>query len=137
MKQPEAQLQGAVIAYLRAALPSRALAFAVPNGGKRDEREAARLKWQGVLPGVPDLLVLLDGRAFGIELKAARGRLSEAQCEVADRFAENGCPWTCARSLDDVERFLRANDVPLRASVSGWTSFGEAARRVVARAASP
>ncbi len=31
--------------------------FAIPNGGKRNIREAARLKQQGVKPGVPDLLV--------------------------------------------------------------------------------
>ncbi len=31
--------------------------FAIPNGGKRNLREAARLKQQGVKPGVPDILV--------------------------------------------------------------------------------
>ncbi len=118
MKQLEAQLQGAVIRYLREALPSRALAFAVPNGGSRDKREAARLKWQGVTPGIPDLLILLDGCVLGIELKTATGRLSDAQKDVSDRFAENGCPWTVARSLEDVERFLIAHNISLKARIA-------------------
>lgn len=31
--------------------------FHIPNGGRRDKREAASLKRQGVKPGVPDLFV--------------------------------------------------------------------------------
>jgi hypothetical protein len=116
--QPEAQLQGAVVAYLRLALPTRAIVFAVPNGGRRDKREAARLKWQGVLPGVPDLLTILDGRVYGVELKAPKGRLSDEQKAIADRFQDNECPWTCARSLEEVEGFFRAQGVPLKASVA-------------------
>jgi len=118
MRQDEARLQGAAVQYLRAALPSRAIVFAVPNGGSRDKREAARLKWQGVLAGVPDLLVILDGRTFGIEFKAPKGRLSKAQQDIADRFADNGIPWTVARSLDDVEAFLTGYQVRLGARLS-------------------
>jgi hypothetical protein len=33
----------------------RKVTFAIPNGGKRNIREAARLKAQGVTPGVPDI----------------------------------------------------------------------------------
>lgn len=117
VRQEEARLQGAVVQFLRTALPPRAIVFAVPNGGGRDKREAARLKWQGVLPGVPDLLTILDGRTFGIELKSAKGRLSDAQRDIADLFLENACPWICARTVAEVETFLRAHNVPLRASV--------------------
>ena len=31
--------------------------FAIPNGGSRDRREAARMTAQGVKPGVPDLFI--------------------------------------------------------------------------------
>jgi VRR-NUC domain len=118
MKQDEARLQGAAVEYLRTALPSRAIVFAVPNGGSRDKREAARLKWQGVLAGVPDVLVMLDGRTFGIEFKAPKGRLSTAQKDIADKFTANGIPWTVARSLDDVEAFLAGYQVQLGARLS-------------------
>jgi hypothetical protein len=34
--------------------------FAIPNGGKRNQREAARLKAQGVKPGVSDVFLPLS-----------------------------------------------------------------------------
>lgn len=52
--------------------PELATLFAIPNGGKRNPREAARLKAQGVKSGVPDVyLPLPSGRFHGlfIELK--------------------------------------------------------------------
>ena len=118
MKRLEDQLQGTVVAYLRQCLPTRAIVFAVPNGGYRNAREAARLKWQGVTPGVPDLLVMIDGRTFGIELKAPKGRLSDAQKAIGDKFTANGFPWTCARSLDEVEAFLQSYQVQLMGRVA-------------------
>lgn len=36
--------------------PELAYAFAIPNGGMRDKITAARLKAQGVRPGVPDTM---------------------------------------------------------------------------------
>lgn len=113
----EAQLQGSVVEFLRRALPFPGIVFHVANGGSRDKREAARLKWQGVLPGVPDLLVIYDGRVFGVELKSPKGQLSTEQAGMSETFAANGFAWTVARSLEQVERFLRAEAVPLKATV--------------------
>lgn len=57
------------------------LVFAIPNGGARNPIGAARLKAEGVLPGVPDLCVLLSGgRLLWVEMKRAKGgRISKAQ----------------------------------------------------------
>lgn len=57
---------------------------AVPNGGKRNPREAALLKAEGVQPGVPDWLCFAASRTFrglAIEFKSptGKGRLSDAQ----------------------------------------------------------
>jgi hypothetical protein len=56
----------------------------VPNGGKRNPREAALLKAEGVQPGVPDWLCFVatgDVRGLAIEFKSptGKGRLSESQ----------------------------------------------------------
>ena len=60
--------------YMRVVHPSAfRVAFHVPNGGKRDEITAAKLKREGVRPGVPDIHVALArGGYFGlwIEMKA-------------------------------------------------------------------
>lgn len=62
--------------------PMARLAFAVPNGGKRDHVTAARLKAEGVKPGVPDVCypVPLHGwHGLFIEMKKRNGTTSEAQ----------------------------------------------------------
>lgn len=67
--------------------------LAIPNGGKRDVREAARLKAEGVKAGVSDLLLPLrrDG-FFGLwlELKAPGNTPTEKQHEWLRRMARAG-----------------------------------------------
>lgn len=63
--------------------PELAMLFHIPNGGKRDAVTAAKLKAEGVKPGVPDLFLPVPrGKYHGlfIELKRqSSGRLSETQ----------------------------------------------------------
>lgn len=56
--------------------------FAVPNGGKRNAREAGRMKAEGVKAGVSDLLLPVARRGFHglwIEMKAPRPQGSRAE----------------------------------------------------------
>ena len=65
----------------------------VPNGGKRDAREAARLKAQGVLAGFPDLFLFVPAGGYHglmIEMKSPKGRLSPAQTMVLPRIENQG-----------------------------------------------
>lgn len=58
--------------------------FAVPNGGRRDAVTGARLKAEGVLAGVADLILLVKNRQYGallLELKTETGRQSSSQKE--------------------------------------------------------
>lgn len=48
------------------------MAFAVPNGGYRNPREAQRMKWAGVKKGVPDIFIAIptsEHHGLFIELK--------------------------------------------------------------------
>ncbi|MCP4544762.1 MAG: VRR-NUC domain-containing protein [Chloroflexi bacterium] len=77
--------QAAVIKWARDAeiiWPELALLHAIPNGGKREKKVAARLKAEGVKPGVPDMcLPVARGgyHSLWIELKTERGRLTAEQ----------------------------------------------------------
>lgn len=115
--QPEEALQMAVIKFLKLALEGNSEFFAVPNGGKRGFREAQRLKAAGVKAGVPDLIVINDGRAIGIELKAGKTPLSDAQKEYHERLRRARVPVSVCRSVEEVESALRRAGVPLRATV--------------------
>lgn len=76
---------------------------AIPNGGKRDAREAKRLKDEGVTSGVPDLFVVLDcGKIIWIELKVRKGgKVSESQKEVHAKFVSLGHVVIIAKGAKD------------------------------------
>lgn len=68
----------------------------IPNGGKRNAREAARFKRMGVRPGVHDYHLPVprgDWHGLWIELKAPPGRrssVSAAQREWGDKMRTQG-----------------------------------------------
>jgi len=70
------------------------IAFAIPNGGKRDPREAARMKREGVLAGVPDVFVALKKEPYGglfIEMKnQLGGSVSESQKRIQAALIGSG-----------------------------------------------
>ena len=74
--------------------PELGLLLHIPNGGKRNVREAGRLKAQGVRAGVPDLLLAVprNGRhGLWIELKApGRHSVSAAQKQWIEALNKQG-----------------------------------------------
>jgi hypothetical protein len=116
-KHGEDDLQVAVVAFLKIALPRTYSVFHIPNGGHRSPRAAARFKKMGVLAGVWDLQFL--GPAFKptafVELKWGKNDLSDSQKEFRDRFLiPLKVPHCVAWSLDEVVAFLKSHKVPLR-----------------------
>ena len=71
---PESELQRACVRWFRMQYPQHLL-FHIPNGGKRNAREAAIFKAEGVVAGIPDLF-LAEARhghhGLFIEMKAGR-----------------------------------------------------------------
>jgi hypothetical protein len=54
----ESRVQEQIVAFLRRALPSNYRVFSVPNGRfKADPKTIARLKREGLTPGIFDLIV--------------------------------------------------------------------------------
>ena len=107
-KATEAQVQAAVCRHLATRAPKSAVWFHVPNGGSRHRIEAARLKGQGVMPGVPDLIILHDGLIYGLELKASRrGRLSPRQRDMHERLEAAGAIVATAYGIDEALEQLR------------------------------
>lgn len=82
--------------------------FAVPNGGRRDATTAAKLKAEGVVPGVADLILLRSNHDYGallIEMKTAKGRQSTSQKAWQNEVCSCGeYKYVVCRSLDDFIR---------------------------------
>ena len=114
-RHPEQDLQRAVIAFLDLALPKRdSFWFAVPNGAVLvSPREGAKLKWLGGKPGVPDIMILYRGLAFGLELKTGPNKLSDAQIRVHQEMVKAGCYVAVCYSVDEVKDALIGWNVPL------------------------
>jgi len=103
----EEDLHKAIVGMIAANASPDVIVFHVPNGGKRGKAEAGRLRGMGTLAGVPDLIVLADGRAYGLEIKTDSGRMSPAQKAMARRFADAGIPYEVARSVEGARSHLR------------------------------
>ena len=98
------------------------LMYHVPNGGRRDKREAASLRRQGVKAGIPDIVLpVARGSFFGlyIELKFGRNKTSSIQDVWIKRLREMNYKvevcygWIAAREV--IESYLdKPNTVAMK-----------------------
>ena len=93
--------------YLRTA--SRCPYWHVPNQGRRSVAWAAKLKKMGVLAGVADFCLVLDGgRAGFLELKAPKGSQRKSQRDFQASVEAAGAWYEIARTSDEVVGILKA-----------------------------
>lgn len=105
--------QCAYFRWLAWAYPN-VIAFAIPNGGLRDKRVAAKLRDEGVKPGIPDIMLAEPVGAWPglfVEMKSKRGVVSPAQKLMIARLRQKGYKvevaygWTEAK--DVTERYFK------------------------------
>lgn len=108
----EHRLQCACVQWFRAQHPKyRHNLFAVPNGGRRDKVTGAKLKAEGVLAGVADLILLKSNASHGallIEMKTGSGKQSEVQGRWQRAIEKDGYKYVLCRSLEDFMREINA-----------------------------
>jgi hypothetical protein len=125
MRRPEQALQIAVAAFLRHALKPPVVWTAIGHGGGGKVRGAI-LKAMGLRAGMPDVLIVAPGcdgymgvltpYVVGLELKADKGRQSDTQRTLAADWEACGAFYYIARSVDEVEGFLKGVGIPLHAT---------------------
>lgn len=74
----------------------------VPNGADRHPAVAKKMRLAGTKPGVADLMFLIDGRAFAVELKTEIGTLSREQLTWRETFERAGGSYHVAFGLQEV-----------------------------------
>jgi hypothetical protein len=107
---PEAAIQRAIIDRLRW---HGVLVMHVPNAGKRSAIAGRRLKGEGMRPGWPDLACYQHGRHALLEVKAPKGRVSEAQRECHGELLRHAFPVAVVTSQDEAVEVLRARGFAL------------------------
>lgn len=101
----EHQIQVACIRWFNIKFPDLLL-FAIPNGGKRDRITAAKMKAEGVLAGVADMMLPLARHGkYGlfIELKTEEksSRQSSSQRMFEQFVTSQGYQYSIVRSLKE------------------------------------
>lgn len=110
----EHNLQAACVKWFRYTYPEMSHSlFAVPNGGRRDKATGGKMKAEGVLPGVSDLILLRKNSQYGallIEMKYENGKQSESQKEWQDMVEKDGYRYALCRSFEEftqtIEEYL-------------------------------
>lgn len=101
----EHRLQVACVQWFRYQYPKHSHnLFAVPNGGKRDKVTAAKLKAEGALAGVADLILLMPNNqyhALCIEMKTSSGRQADTQRKWQKLIEQDGYKYVICRSIDE------------------------------------
>lgn len=103
--QSESQIQHNCLSWFRLQYPSLSLLlFAVPNGGRRDKVTGARMKYEGVVRGTADLILLIPKKGFAslcIEMKTPKGVQSEQQKEWQKAAESYRNKYVVCRSLEE------------------------------------
>ena len=99
----EAQIQQDCIVwfrnkYCRKGLDARYSIFSVPNEAGYKNKQFVST---GMLPGVSDTIVVLDGKVLFIEFKTATGKQSERQKDFEQTVKALGHPYFICRNFND------------------------------------
>lgn len=93
--------------------------FAIPNGGKRDRKEAAKLKAEGVKAGVSDLFFPVGrGGYFGlwIEMKHGSNKPTDQQESwlylMEDAGYKTAVCYTWIEARDAIKNYLLEDETP-------------------------
>ena len=105
-RQPEYEIQCAVVKHLHARAPKSVYWCSIPNEGKRPPRIGKRLKDMGLRAGAPDLLVIVRGTAYGVELKAGKGKPSPAQLDTQVGWMMAGGAYQLCTGIDETLQYL-------------------------------
>lgn len=92
--------------------------IAIPNAAKRTQWAAQRAKREGLATGFPDLMALAPSKVAFLEMKSAKGRLSDNQADWLDRLHGMGFPCGVFRDPDKAIQFLRDHGFPFIGRIS-------------------
>lgn len=93
MKTNEHAEQVAFFQWFRVAYPN-VLAFAIPNGGHRHIQVAKKLKDEGVVAGIPDIMIADGKPGCFIEMKVKPNKVTDTQQNIITTLS--GCGYQTA-----------------------------------------
>ena len=113
----EGPLHRSILAWLQRVLPDALVHHSANEIGMKGgdvARQIAKAKWNGMMPGWPDLEVLTAQGPLFLEVKAPGGRTTEAQDAVHDKMRALGYRVAVVRGIDDTRAALAAWGIQTR-----------------------
>ena len=111
---PEYLIQASIVAWLKLMVP-HCVTWSTPNGVVAAPREIAKLKWTGLLPGMPDLAVALPaGKVLFLEVNRPGNYLEPVQRAVISDLRSLGHQVEVVHSIDEVKAALTALGIKTR-----------------------
>lgn len=118
--EQEHNIQVACVTWFRYQFPNL-VCFAVPNGSKRPKKTvrtktgtiatyspaAVKLKEEGALAGVADLVLVGMGKVVFVEMKTPKGTQQDTQKEFQRKVQRLGHEYHICRSLEDFMQVCR------------------------------
>jgi hypothetical protein len=118
--KPEQIIQCQIVDYMSyVCRQNNFMYFSVPNEGVMKAAGLAKvkkaivaammaiMKKMGLIPGVADLVLVKNGRAYFMEVKTEKGRQSKSQTIFERRAGEVGSLYAIVRSLDEAVWTMR------------------------------
>ena len=126
---PEADIQRAIVALLRAIIPAPGIVTASGHEQRGHSKAAMlrqiRLREMGTLAGTPDLLVIADGITCWLEVKAPGGALSPPQRAFRGAMQAQGVAWAVVRSETEALAAVEAAGIRTRAKAHRIVPAGD------------
>lgn len=102
MPKSESLIQQEIVCWFRKNYYKKGVIFSVPNERDVSYAELRKLLLTGLLPGVSDLVVILENKVIFVEVKNEKGKQSEKQ----KKFQESVENYFLVRSLDEFKKIL-------------------------------
>lgn len=112
----ERKIHRSVIEWMKQVRTADWFFFHVPNEGLRSPKTGKFFKLLGMVPGIPDLVIVFDAQAFFIELKKEGGKVTETQDDCHERLKRAGARVAVCRSIEDVRETFQTWRIPTRES---------------------
>jgi len=110
LKSEESILQQTCVKWFRYHYPQhQRFLVGIPNEGQRTPKNGARMKAQGMIAGISDL-ILFDPESVQmpifLECKTQKGRQSQSQKEFEAEYTEAGYKYYIFRSFDEFRELV-------------------------------
>ena len=107
-REEEHNIQVACVNWFRYQFPKHVI-FGVPNGGQRNAIVAAKLKAEGALSGVADLIILAPNKVLFIEMKTKKGKQQQSQIDFQANCERLGHQYFVCKCFEEFRSVVTKN----------------------------